>query len=347
MRTYTLKVIGLKQETVDTLTVVFKQPGLKKIKYKAGQYLTLIIKVNNRRYIRPYSFSSAPGVEKDLEITVKRVQGGVVSNHILDKVQIGDIIEVIEPMGKFVLPEEFSILRPHIVLWGAGSGITPLISIAKYALHAFGTYKVTLVYGNRNSESVIFADKLAELSRLFPDRLKIWNFHTQLIVEDSNPYVVQGRINPQIVLDMMNNHEVLTDAFHYICGPIGLKQSVKTELSKFNIDERLIHSEDFELQIDPEQLSEVRTQKVIIEKDGIQNLIEVVKGKSLLEAGLDSSLDLPYSCQTGSCFICKGRLKGGKVKTISSDEGIADLNEDELLLCCSFPVSDDVYIISQ
>src|SRR3954464_7515541 len=99
MKHYTLKVIELRTETTDTITVVFKQPGLKKINYVAGQYLTLIFRINGRRYIRPYSFSSAPGVDSTLNVTIKRVPGGIISNHILDKVSVGDLIETIQPMG--------------------------------------------------------------------------------------------------------------------------------------------------------------------------------------------------------------------------------------------------------
>ena len=105
MQTFTLKVIDIKKETGDTVTLSFKQPGLKKIKYKAGQYLTLIFRINGRRYLRPYSLSSAPGIDANLEITVKRVTGGIISNHINDMVKVDDLIEILYPMGDFVLPE--------------------------------------------------------------------------------------------------------------------------------------------------------------------------------------------------------------------------------------------------
>jgi ring-1,2-phenylacetyl-CoA epoxidase subunit PaaE len=160
MVNYTLKVISIRKETTDTNTIVFKQPGLKKIKYLAGQYLTLIFKINNRKYIRPYSFSSAPGFDANLEITVKRVPGGVVSNHIIDKLAVGDVVEVIEPMGDFTIHNEFINNNTHIVLWGAGSGITPLFSLAKYALQNSKAQHITLVYGNRSFESVIFDEQL-------------------------------------------------------------------------------------------------------------------------------------------------------------------------------------------
>jgi ring-1,2-phenylacetyl-CoA epoxidase subunit PaaE len=118
MRFFTLKVVGVRTETADTVTVAFKQPGLKKVKYMAGQYLTLMFRINGRRYIRPYSFSSAPLVDAHLEVTIKRVPGGVVSNHIIDTVKVDDIVEVMEPMGDFMLNEAALTPATHIVLWG-------------------------------------------------------------------------------------------------------------------------------------------------------------------------------------------------------------------------------------
>lgn len=119
MKNYTLKVHDIKKETKDTITICFKQPGLKKIKYHAGQYLTLSTRINGRKYTRPYSFSSAPSVDSFLETTIKRVPNGIFSNHIHDTLQVGDIVEVMEPMGDFVYThDEFF---NSIYFWGVGS----------------------------------------------------------------------------------------------------------------------------------------------------------------------------------------------------------------------------------
>ena len=105
MKNYTLKVQDIKKETNDTITLCFKQPALKKIKYQAGQYLTLQFRINGRRYIRPYSFSSTPLIDATLNVTIKRVSGGVVSNYINDTIKIGDVIEVQEHLREFVFEE--------------------------------------------------------------------------------------------------------------------------------------------------------------------------------------------------------------------------------------------------
>jgi ring-1,2-phenylacetyl-CoA epoxidase subunit PaaE len=344
MRFFTLKVVDIRFETGDTVTVAFKQPGLKKVKYLPGQYLTLMFRINGRRYIRPYSFSSAPLIDAHLEVTIKRVPGGVVSNHIIDKLKLDDIVEVMEPMGDFILDETSVTPATHIVLWGAGSGITPLMSIAKYALHKNIAGHVTLVYGNRNAESVIFKDKIQVLQNEFGSRFSAWHFHTQPVISADNAYLVQGRIDPVKVLSVMQNEGNLADTIHYICGPSGLKESVKAALGNLGVDTSKVYTEDFEVVRDPAEFENIVTQSVTLKVEGRDAVIEVVKGKSILEAGLDALLDMPYSCQTGNCLVCKGRLVKGEVKMIGVEKLPAGLGADERLLCSSFPLTDDCVI---
>jgi len=344
MQYFTLKVIGLHYETEDTVTVSFKQPGLKKIKYIAGQYLTLMFRINGRKYIRPYSFSSAPVIDANLEVTIKRVPGGIVSNHIIDKLKIDDIIEVMEPMGDFILNENAISPDTNIVLWGAGSGITPLISIAKYALYKNVVNHVTLVYGNRNVESVIFKNKIEDLRKQFDNKFSAWHFHTRLVVASNNPYLVQGRINPDKVLSIMHREGKLNNTLHYICGPLGLKESVISALLNLGVNREKIYSEDFEAIRNPDDFKNIKTRTVLIKKAGEHTIVEVVKGKSILEAGLDAMIDMSYSCQTGNCLVCKGRLIKGEVKMIGVEKLSESLQHDNYLLCSSFPLTDDVEI---
>jgi ring-1,2-phenylacetyl-CoA epoxidase subunit PaaE len=347
MVTFTLKVVEIVTETNDTVTICFKQPALKKVKYVSGQYLTLIFRINGRRYIRPYSFSSAPEVDQYLEITVKRVPGGIVSNHICDKIAIGDVIEVMPPLGDFIFDEAAYSFTPHLVLWGAGSGITPLISIAKSALKKNPDTKITLVYGNRNFESIIFSDQINKLTVEYKGRFKVWHFHTKLTVNEDNPYLVEGRIDPKKVLSVMHHAGELINTLHFICGPTGLKDSAKSALGSLGIADEHIFSEDFELIKDPKDFEDVVTRVIEIDFKGETQTVEVVKGKSILEAGLDALVELPYSCQTGNCSVCKGKVISGKVKTISAKQSSEELAEDEYLLCCSYPLTDEVKLLVQ
>jgi len=341
---FNLKVADIRQETSDTKTICLKQPGLKKIRYLPGQYLTLVFRINGRKYIRPYSFSSAPDIDGYLEVTVKRVNGGVVSNHINDFLKVGDMVETMSPMGDFVFDSNKINAAQHVVLWGAGSGITPLISIAKYILYKRIGNKVRLVYGNRSLESVIFKARIEEMERSFPEDFTTSHFHTHFTIDENKPGVIAGRIEPEKVLLEMKRELDIQNTVHFICGPPGLKESVKKSLKSLSINEDMIFSEDFELVKNPSDFEDVFTRIVEIVKGGTVHKVEVTKGKSILEAGLDASIDLEYSCQTGSCTVCKARLIKGNVKTIGTKGLPAALSAEECLLCCGYPLSNDVRV---
>jgi ring-1,2-phenylacetyl-CoA epoxidase subunit PaaE len=339
---FTLKVVAIRQETDDTVTLCFKQPGLKKIKYVAGQYLTLIFRINGRRYIRPYSFSSCMGVDEYIEITIKRVKNGVVSNHICDVVKVDDVIEVMSPMGDFIIHKD--ILFTSVYLWAVGSGITPIISIAKYILHFEPSIKVHLIYGNRNMDSTIFSEQIRIFEQNFAERFVVHHFHTKFEMNVSHPRIIEGRISQVNISKLLSDCEHLNNTLHYICGPAGLKESVKNGLADLNIASDHIYSEDFELLKDPKEFTDITTKTVNLEfnKNNIQ--LEVTKGKSILEAALDADIELPYSCQTGSCSTCKGVLLSGDMRMIGLQHKRDDLNDEEYLLCCTYPLSENVHI---
>jgi ring-1,2-phenylacetyl-CoA epoxidase subunit PaaE len=343
MLTYTLNIIEKRTETSDSVTLVFKQPGIKKVKYKAGQYLTLIVRINGRRYIRPYSFSSAFGIDSNIEVTVKRVAGGIVSNHIVDVLAAGDVLEVMPPMGDFIVEDELLKENTHILLWGVGSGVTPLFSIAKDLLFNKPESRITLIYGNKNHDSAIFAERLSALEEKYTERFKVVHFHTRSILNASQTHILSGRINPDKALSILNVIPALTQTLHYICGPAGLKESVRTSLLQYGVSSEKIFSEDFEIVKNPEDFKDITTQTVQITKDNVPANVEVIKGKSILEGGLDFGLELNYSCQTGNCSVCKGYLVAGKIKTIGMPQR-DDLAKDEYLLCCSYPISENTHI---
>ncbi|WP_433833737.1 ferredoxin--NADP reductase [Flavobacterium anhuiense] len=340
MKNYTLKVQEVRKETEDTVTLCFKQPGLKKIKYIAGQYLTLQFRINGRRYIRPYSFSSAPLIDSTLDVTVKRVPGGIVSNYINDMVKVDDVIEVQEPLGDFI--SEFDEKVKSVLFWGVGSGITPLYSMIKQILIQQPEVNVYLIYGNKLESSVIFKDQLVRLRENYSKKFEIFNFYSkeEFFQDDSHKYL--GRINSEFVEKLLKsiNHPCK----HYICGPIGLKTIVKDSLRAFNGDLDNVFSEDFEIVKKPEDFIEISNQEIRLAFNGSENKIIINKGNSILEEALEIGLELPYSCQTGNCSTCKAKLVTGKLKMIGLEKPRLDLSENEYLLCCSYPLTNDVHI---
>lgn len=341
MKNYSLSILEIIQETEDTKTFVFKNPIFNKIKYEAGQYLTLLLRINDRKYARPYSFSSTPLVDSLLSITVKRVSNGIVSNYIHNSFKVGDVIEVMEPMGDFVLNKKESIYS--IYFWGVGSGITPLFSLIKEVLNSRPNTIVYLVYGNKNEDSTIFKTQLKKLQEEHPIVFNMSIFYSQEDTFELND-IHKGRITSTFVANLLSQNKNTKESLHYICGPCGLKELIKNKLQDLEVPMSSIFSEDFELTIDPKELSDVEDSNVTILLQGEKSEIFVPKGRSILDMALDQEIEIPYSCQTGNCNSCKATIKKGRLKMLGLNKGRNDLGKDEFLLCCSYPLTKEIYI---
>lgn len=340
MKKFTLKVQKIIIETNDTVTLCFKQPGLKKIKYFAGQYLTLQFRINGRRYLRPYSFSSAPKTDSTLNVTVKRIPAGIVSNYIHDHIKVDDLIEVQEPLGDFIFESNESI--NSVVFWGVGSGITPLFSMIKELLSSSITINIHLIYGNKSKNEVIFYDELEKLKSLYSERFKIYYFYSREDFFNEIPFNFKGRINVNFVENLIK--KIDDPVKHYVCGPIGLKNTIKESLLGLKGTLDNFFSEDFEMIKNPEDFKEISNQEIVLTFLGNENKIKVNKGNSILEEALKIGLELPYSCQTGNCSTCKATLKSGEIKMIGLTKSREDLDKNQYLLCCSYPLTNNVCV---
>jgi ring-1,2-phenylacetyl-CoA epoxidase subunit PaaE len=337
VKQYTLTIQEIRKETKDTITLCFEQPCLRKVKYLAGQYATLFFRIDGRKYARPYSFSSAPSLDDTLNVTVKRVSKGIVSNYINNVLKVGDVIEVLEPMGDFT----FDCTKPEksIYLWGVGSGITPLYSILKEVLNTHPTRPVYLIYGNKNQESTIFKSQLNLLKQEYPNIFSMTNFYSQEDIGDDSNVNYKGRINSDFVSRLLTQHDNINESVHYICGPSGLKNIITSSLIEFGIPATSVFVEDFELVIDPKDLEQIEDSNVTVFFNGKSSQIFVPKGKSILDVALDNDIEIPYSCQTGNCSTCKAKLKEGQLKMLGLTKERVDLAKDEFLLCCSYPLT--------
>lgn len=340
MNKYSLNIVDIKKETSETCTICFKLPGLRKIKYKSGQYITLFFNINGRKYARAYSLSSSPSINSYLEVTVKRIPRGIVSNYINNELKIGDIVEVSEPMGNFVIDN--SNLSGTIYLWAAGSGITPLYSIINELLNTQSGKSIYLVYGNKNTESTIFYNQLKFLNERYPSIFKMTNFFSQVDDDIESCIIKKGRINSDFVTTLISQDNNYKDSIHYICGPIGLKNVIKSKLLEFEIPSSSILIEEFELVIDPKEFHLIENSNVIFFFKGKEFNVFVPKGKNILEVALDHDIELPYSCQTGSCNTCKARVCQGQLKMLGLENQREDLAVNEFLLCCSYPLTGQV-----
>lgn len=339
--TYSLKVIDIRRESHDSKTLVFKQPGLRKIKYRAGQFLIIILSIAGRRYRRAYSLSSSPTLNHNLCITIKRIPGGVISNYLFDNCKKGDVIEVMGPMGEFVY--DFENPATDIFLWGAGSGITPLFSILNEVLVRNHNTRIYLFYGNTSFENSIFIKELIELQKNNSDRLILKLFFSQEKMQKNSDFNF-GRITKESIADFFTvNQFKLESGIHFICGPSEMKAMITDTLSLLQVKKQNILTEDFGLVVSEKELENIVDSNVTLLMNNNLTTVHVRKGKSILDAFLDLNYYLPYSCQTGSCNTCKAVLRSGRAEMMGINER-ADLKVGEILLCCSFPLSDQIEI---
>jgi ring-1,2-phenylacetyl-CoA epoxidase subunit PaaE len=346
---FDLKVKEIIQETRDAFTIVFEQPA-QKINYKAGQFLTLIVPVQGKDVRRAYSLCSSPFVDNDLAVTVKRVDQGLISNWLGDNLRQGQTMKIMEPMGQFTT--EFGKDRKrHLVMFAGGSGITPMLSIIKSILTQEPHSIVSLIYCNRDIDSIIFKKELEKWETKYEGRLHV------IHILDNAPMNWQGYSG-------LLNHDMLTRLFERIpdwgnetsylmCGPEGMMKNVDSLLALRNIPSSKIFKESFvQGTIDKDAKKETasaptgdKAREVTIRYDGQEYKVMVEPQNTILQTALDQGIDLPYSCQSGLCTACRGKALSGKVK-LDEEEGLSQSERAEgyVLTCVGHPLSDDVVI---
>ena len=362
---HTLTVVALTQETADSVTIHLQRPDGQPIASRPGQFLTLIVPCGpgGKKERRAYSLSSTPHEAPRLSVTVKRVEGGLVSNYLLDTVQVGQEMEVMEPLGNFTLSPSPKAAR-SLVLIGAGSGVTPLMSILKAVVKTEPNSHVLLVYGNRNEESVIFQQQLADLEAASNGHVQVEHVYSQPL-RPGGTHQHTGRLNRTMLLRILEQrHQFPAEqAEYFMCGPEGMMAEARAALALLQVPEARIRHESFVAAADttaaaiaaqPNGHGEVSdnpaddvkaTRTVTIQYEGSEYKIEVPAGQTILEVALDQDIDLPYSCQAGLCTACRGKCLTGKVH-LDEREGLSDseLKQGYVLTCVGHPMTDDVVI---
>jgi len=348
---YDLTVKDIIQETKDAISIVFETPAEGSIKYKSGQFLTIITSVKGKEIRRAYSLCSSPFVDKDMAVMVKRVDDGLMSNWLPDNLKKGVKLRVLEPIGKFTTDFDKGNKR-HIIMFAGGSGITPMMSIIKSILSQEPDSICSLIYCNRDIDSIIFKNELDRLQTLDEGRLHV------IHVLDNAPMNWQGYSG-------LLNHDMLSklveripdwgiDRTTYLmCGPEGMMKNVDTLLAARSISKDKIFKESFvQGTIDKEakketeaESAELKERVVTIRYDGQEFKVTVPPNKAILETALDQGIDLPYSCQSGLCTACRGKALSGKVK-LDEEEGLSQSERAEgyVLTCVGHPLTDDVVI---
>lgn len=334
---HSLTISRIDRLTQDTVQVVFEVPADIKSEYdfKSGQYLDVIIPINGVEERRSYSICS--GTSEDLAIAVKAVSNGKVSNWLNSEANEGTVISVSTPKGNFILSDQ----AKNVVAIAAGSGITPILSIAKEIEKRDGNLR--LFYGNRTISSIIFKDELAKLRNTFV---------TGFLSGESVEGYEKGRINKESFMNIIKSDLSLLRAdAYYICGPEEMIMQVVDTLKFFGVAESKIHFELFTtpvlMKTEPVEVSNfdgISHVKVILDGEMVEFDLKA-KGKSLLEAVETEGLDAPYSCKGGVCSSCRAKVLEGSV-SMRTNLSLTDeeVKKGYILTCQAIPTSENVKI---
>jgi ring-1,2-phenylacetyl-CoA epoxidase subunit PaaE len=315
-RFHTLTISDVRRETDDAVSLAFAVPARLKRGYRfaPGQYLTLRATIDGEDIRRSYSICSGLD-DGELRVAVKRVAAGVFSNFVHDRLKPGDQIEVMTPAGRFTLPP--SEAPRTIVAVACGSGITPVMSLLKTVLAREPQSRFVLLYGNRTSRDIIFAEALAGLKDRYLDRLSITHVLSR---EMQDVPALQGRLDGQRIKLLLRAMPAIDHAF--LCGPAAMMDEAGATLAALGLAPEQIHREYFTpgaggRRAPPPPVVEPSAPPAAIAEiviDGRRHEVPMPRGMSVIDAARAQGLDLPFSCKGGMCCSCRAKLVSGKAE---------------------------------
>lgn len=355
-----MQIREVRHETDEAVTIFFEYPDAlkEKLHYKPGQYITVKWLDGTKEFRRSYSICSIPE-DPYLAITVKEVEGGKVSPLLCRALKEGDQLDILPPEGRFTAdfgPEH----KRNIYLIGAGSGITPLISIARFVLEKEPMSSVVLLYGSRTESSIIFKDELERIASHYKNQFFV--YHTLSKPDGAGLHIMKslfgkkksdwkglrGRISAAQVKELLEQHPTTAkgDLF-FLCGPGDMIVLAEKTLKSSGIKEESIKKEYF-TSAEPGSTAPPKAKgqpaKVKVHMRGEEIDIEVTD-KTILDTLLDEGYDAPYSCHSGACATCMGKLISGKAEMDAcfalSDQEVAD---GYVLACQARPLSETLEI---
>lgn len=339
-----LVVKDIRKETDNAVAILFDIPDNLKEKYQfiPGQYITIKKEINGEKLRRAYSICSSLNTG-NLRIGVKAVDKGQFSTFAAHELKVGDVLEVSEPEGRFILEPNVDNANTYLA-FAAGSGITPILSMIKSVLEIEKNSKFVLVFGNRSVSETMFYDEIIELLKAHPHQ-----FHVQFVYSrKAEEKAMFGRIDIATI-NYIWNKKFKDFSFDqvFLCGPEPLINLAKEVLNAKGVGSENIHFELFTSELDEkvnEEMLEGKTKVTVILDEETTTFI-MDKEQTILHVALDKGLDPPYSCQGGICSTCLAQIKDGHAKMDKNSILTDDEVEDGLILTCqAHPTTDSITI---
>jgi ring-1,2-phenylacetyl-CoA epoxidase subunit PaaE len=344
---HALRVAAIEPLCEDAAAVTFEVPEdlAEEFAFTPGQFLTLRREIDGRGERRSYSICAAVGSAP--RVGVRLVPDGLFSSWLVHEVRPGDLVDVMPPLGLFT-PD---LTAPgHHILIAAGSGITPLLSIAGSVLAADPESRITLFYGNRRTGSVMFADDLADLKDRYPARFQLVHVLSR---EPREADLLSGRLNAERLAALIDALVDVQGADHWwLCGPHGMVRDAQQVLSGLGVPTDRVHRELFFA-----EGALVRTRhhedsavsgpvsQVTITLDGRSTQAPLPRDQSILDGAQRTRPDLPFACKGGVCGTCRALVTRGEAdmrRNFALEP--AEVAAGYVLTCQSFPVSDSLAV---
>lgn len=349
---HSIKIADIYKETKDCSVLSFEIPQELKqeFQYKQGQHLTLKSIINGQDTRRSYSLCSSPN-ENIWKIAVKKINGGLFSTFVNDTLKKGDVIEVMAPNGEFNV--EINADKPkNYIVFAAGSGITPILSIIKTHLISEPNSTFKLFYLNRTVKSIIFKEEIEQLKNTYFDRFEIFHFLTK---EHRSIELLNGRFTKEKLQVLTKNIiDIPSTDECFICGPEQMIFLIRDELVAAGLDKNKIHYELFTSGVTEED--KARMAKIIEKKVEGTDVTIIDGGKefhfvmdddfdNILDGALAAGADLPFACKGGVCSTCKCKVVSGTVEmkiNYALDEN--EVAKGLVLSCQAVPTSEKVVV---
>lgn len=335
----TLTVADITKETSESIRITFASLSGEKIKFKAGQYVTIGKKIDHQYVSRCYSIC-APENSTKLSIAVKNIPNGIMSSYLNSALRIGDQLTVSGPFGNFTLPE--TIASKHYCFIGAGSGITPLISLLQTLLHNDTETKIDLIYYNQSVKTIMFKEKLIELETQYSNR-----FITHHIIKESEtslPTRPEKRFNKEQLIKILAPTEDETiNTIYYICGPSTLKKTAKKALLDLNVPQKNILIENYTIET---QKPKGSIYNVSVKLSDQTYQFKVAENQTVLEVAKQQKIPLPFACSIGQCGCCMLQIDKGE-DIIDPSKSTAILPSERIqskTLACQCRPTSDLYL---